>query len=336
MSTTVAKYTSYQAKRYVTEYFPASVIWQYFAPPPSPTLEDTADGGDSNDNDDYYNNRELKAEEFLLNLAQSADNGKYLREELRDWRFNKSYGNFTCDSAARFNELYLTKATGKYDAGAIRLLPLESLSSNPAISKQFVVDFDATDYRQLRTMCGCGVGTENKTKMCAKCSRVMGVAAKVTVDILEKAYSFKRVHCFFSGGRGIHVRVLDVRASCLSDTAREFIANTIIRAPQLGNEVAKLCQPFIDLGKEMNLRFDSIIIDEGVSTAITKLTRGPFSIHDKTGYLCVPLANPLDFDIPTIGIHVTDLVNPASPNHAESKRRFQSALRLLQEWATVE
>ncbi len=327
------KYTSYQAKRYVEENFPADIIWQYFSPPPQPTLEGTE--SDVMD-DNYYNNRELNAEEFLLNLAQSAENGKYLREELRDWRFNKSYGNLTCDSAARFKELYHTKATGKYDAGAIRLLPLESLSSNPAISKQFVVDFDATDYQELRTKCGCGYGTENKTKMCRMCSRVMGVAAKVTVDILEKAYNFKRVHCFFSGGRGIHVRVLDGRACYLDDTARTFIAETIIRAPALGNEVAKLCQPFVDLVKEMGLHYNSIVIDEGVSTAITKLTRGPFSIHDRTGYICVPLANPLEFDIPTMGIHATDLVNPASPNHVESKRRFQAALQLLQGWANVE
>lgn len=335
MSTATSHYNAYHVKRYAAEYFPASIVWQFFQPPPQPNLKDGTSAGDDNGVIDY-NNRELRSEEFLLGLAQSASGKQYLREELRDWRFGNDGGNLTCHSAARFLELFQSTTTGRYAAGAIRLPPLTSLSSNPAINKQFVVDFDATDYRELRTKCGCGFGKEDKTKMCAKCSKVIGVAASVTVDILEKAYNFKRVHCFFSGGRGIHVRVLDGRASCLDDAARTSIAETILRAPSLGNDISRLCQPFIDLCKAEGICSDSILIDRGVSTAITKLTRGPFSVHDKTGYLCAPLTNPLTFDIPAVGIHLVDLMTPGSPKHAESKKRFHAALQLFQQWANVD
>src|SRR6185312_7361247 len=129
-----------------TKFVPVENLWDYFKPPRPETADDLVE---------YY---------AMSNSIEES-------EALRDWSVGHEGIKKHFHSAAQMRDLLAQSGTGRYDAGAIHLGPLENLATTRAVSKQFVVDLDMTDYARLRTLCGCGTGEDevSKTRMCHIC-----------------------------------------------------------------------------------------------------------------------------------------------------------------------
>jgi len=235
IKTPLCNYTEMHVRLYGEMYFPADQLWALFDVPFVETKLDK-----------------------VLNLTRPR--GAPLVREFRDWRFGKLKNNYTCSGPRQFRELFIQSKTGRYDAGAIRRGPLEELSKTKALNKPFVVDFDADEYEELRAKCGCG---KEKTKMCDKCVTVIRVAATAVYEILRKVCGYRRIACTYSGGRGMHIRVLDVEACCMDDKARADVANLIVNAPKNAIHspmLADICRPLFELEKLWNMTL-GIVID---------------------------------------------------------------------------
>lgn len=300
-------YAATDVRKYADLYWPAEQLWTFFAVPMVANYK-----------------------EQMLRQGQTAE--RKLCQELRNWRFGTLDGDYPCSDARQFRQYFRESLTGRYDAGAIHEGPIQSLKQSPALNKQFTVDFDATDYKVFRAKCGCG--TSDHTKMCERCIEVIRTAARVAVDILERAYGFKRVHCFFSGGRGLHIRVLDYEACCLDDAGRTEIANMIRNATQ--NEAL---QPICASLKKLSERPDvamklDVMIDYRVSTETGRLTRGPFSVHDGTGRICLPLESPEAFTSVEVSPKLTDLLQALAGGTPPDT--WTRALKLLEKWTTID
>lgn len=348
---------------YTDKFFPAEQIW-YYLEPPKPR---------SNKEIQLYQSLPIK-----LN--------KEIRPESRDWRFGTLDGNFYPHNAQTLRSYFRTSRTGRYDCGAIRLGDISTRSSNPVAGKQFVVDLDADDFKILRNICGCSNSKNNKYRMCQQCTKYIATVAGVIMEYMKSILNWKHVHCFFSGGRGFHIRVYDYQTFIMDDKMRTLIVSKLNR--DLGSnildnvetelqritssnsksinpvvvvndntsstttttttttvttlketmimikqrtrlkrerKISEIRLPLLNLCKELSMQSIEFVIDTGVSTQSSKLTRGPFSVHHITGYVNYLLKDPLDLfhNYNSFGMFtLNDLVGtPANPIAVERLKK---------------
>lgn len=274
------KYTPQQVKQYYTNYAPIENLWEYFKPPRPETADDLAE---------YYS------------MSHSIEES----EALRDWSVGKEGIKKHFHSAPQMRDLLAQSGTGRCDAGAIHLGPLENLATTRVLSKQYVVDLDMTEYEQLRTMCKCGTGKvveEEKARMCHICINAGTAVSRVLIDAFEKLLHCKKIDFLFSGGRGFHIRIRDYKVQYWgSQKTRKWVSEEVLN--KLQTNYPQLCEPLRLASSRLGFNLD-IIMDDKVSKQSGKLTRVPFSIHQATGRVCTFFKRPEDMilidQVPTI------------------------------------
>ncbi|PRP73405.1 DNA primase small subunit-like [Planoprotostelium fungivorum] len=128
------------------------------------------------------------------------------------------------NSKEAFHKELSSSNPNKIDIGAVYNAPpnkreLYAKSFAPK-EKELVFDIDMTDYDDVRTCC-------SDANICRKCWVFMTISIKIVNRILTDEFGFKHVMWVYSGRRGIHCWVCDVRARRLSQEARRAIADYI-------------------------------------------------------------------------------------------------------------
>lgn len=94
---------------------------------------------------------------------------------------------------------------------------LRKASAFKPISKELVFDIDLTDYDEIRTCC-------DKTNICSKCWTFVTMAIQVIDAALRQDFGFVHILWVYSGRRGVHAWISDLRARNMDDTRRRSIA----------------------------------------------------------------------------------------------------------------
>lgn len=119
-----------------------------------------------------------------------------------------------------FKNDLLKKSPKRIDIGAIYNKEPKIYGANKDVSlnfypikKELVFDIDITDYDDIRTCC-------QNEEICNKCWKFLVISAKILKFILEENFGYKYYFFVFSGRRGIHCWVNDVKAFKLNEKKR--------------------------------------------------------------------------------------------------------------------
>lgn len=160
------------------------------------------------------------------------------------------------------------------------------------IARELVFDIDLTDYPRQ-----CCV----EKKICAICYEKIKCAIKLLDYVLSKELGFRRYGFVFSGRRGLHCWVFEMRelpGNVRNDIFKYF--NTIIEKNLYVKEYDDIMKQFGDYDLIQNF---FIRIDKQVTTSMNHLIKMPFSVHPDSLNISVPL-DPLNItelaDIPTL------------------------------------
>ena len=85
-----------------------------------------------------------------------------------------------------------------------------------AVEREFVIDIDMNDYNDIRTCC------EGKA-LCQSCWKYLVAAKEVLCYLFDTCFGFKHVLWIFSGRRGIHAWVSDLKAKRMPSKVRKSI-----------------------------------------------------------------------------------------------------------------
>lgn len=179
----------------------------------------------------------------------------------------------------------LRKVPEKIDIGCIYTTrPDTAIISSDLIplEKELVFDIDLTDYTRA-----CCVG---KT-ICNECMALMKCGARIMDHILRHIFGFKQIMYCFSGGRGIHIWVCDKEAMCLNNSSRKGVVDFF--TIRNGMKIPEVKDIINDYGqaKDRNL-WDTYFVklDKNVSVDIKHLLKAPFSIHQSSKNVSVPMS----------------------------------------------
>ncbi len=142
------------------------------------------------------------------------------------------------------------------------------LGTNKQSMKELIFDVDADEYTVERMgLSGCKCSSDGST-ICIICwnSIFAGLARKLVDEILCKEFGIPldRILCLFSGRRGFHVHITDLRYLRKTNKERTDIANYVVKN-------------------------HGIRIDKPVTTNIDHKIRFPLSLHQITKFVVVPV-----------------------------------------------
>ena len=120
-----------------------------------------------------------------------------------------------------FKKVLLNQKPEKIDIGAIFDGPPKENAKggcHKALSKEFVLDLDISDYDDVRKCC-------QKTLMCKDCWPLMQAGMQVLDVALRQDFGFEHLLWVYSGRRGIHCWVCDERARLLTNDQRAGVVS---------------------------------------------------------------------------------------------------------------
>jgi len=235
--------------------------------------------------------------------------------------------------------------TATADALLVKLPPmLTGLHLGPRASgeKELVIDIDLRDHPLRGVLCDC-----SRDSVCADCWLLIDLAVVVCEALLVP--SFGQPLVVFSGGKGAHIWFGNAQARVLSVCARKSLADMFLRGPP------DWTQPVMALLEQRLLSFFSThvsrrvteraafqtwrstlptlgqavrqlawpVVDTNVLASWAHTVKCPFSIHDKTFRLALPIDRSKSFDPAT---------SPRVPVTADDHDTIKQAVNLFLTW----
>lgn len=200
----------------------------------------------------------------------------------REVSFFTQSGNYirylTFDSVDAFREKLEHTNPMKMDLGPTYDIPPSKSNGAVPVSRELVFDIDLTDYP--RDCC------KEKT-VCEKCYEKIKCAVKILDYILSNEFGFKKYGFVFSGRRGVHCWVLemkDMSKNVRNDIYKYF--KIVIDKHLSSEQYDKILFEFDTVNPIENF-FPRI--DKQVTVAMNHLIKIPFSVHPDTMNISVPL-----------------------------------------------
>jgi len=98
---------------------------------------------------------------------------------------------------------------------------LRKASAFRPVMKELVFDIDMTDYDPIRTCC-------SDAAICNKCWQFINMAIKVVDTALREDFGFQHIMWVYSGRRGAHAWISDMRAREMDDSKRKALAGYLV------------------------------------------------------------------------------------------------------------
>lgn len=198
----------------------------------------------------------------------------------------------TFDNYEAFKEKIAQINPKKLDVGPVYDIKPSKANGAIPVARELVFDIDLTDYP--RKCC------QDKT-VCGICYEKIKCAIKLLDYILRVEMGFKRFGFVFSGRRGLHCWVLEMKEMAGN------IRNDIFKYLQMVIDKNLYVKEYDEIMKEFGdsdlIENFFIRIDKQVTTSMNHLIKMPFSVHPDTLNISVPLdpKNVTELsDIPTL------------------------------------
>ena len=236
-----------------------------------------------------------------------------------------------------FKKMLVERCPSKMDIGALFTAPVSRHAELPAfeaVSKEFVLDIDLTDYDDIRSCCKGG-------EVCVSCWRWMVVAIRILNKVLRETFGCQHVLWVYSGRRGVHGWVCDPRVRRWNNSVRSHVVEYLTYTPtsfssdQLRDVYQLITSVFDDPGDAPDeehmhsvVKYAYPRLDSNVSKKMNHLLKAPFCVHPATQQVCIPIDpskcdtfNPAN--VPTL----TSLLHELSGNGKEEEEEEEEEER---------
>lgn len=241
----------------------------------------------------------------------------------------RRHGMFTALSTRRDRPIEHIHYRSDEARGCLPMTPDDLLSKLPSMmtalhlgptvggEKELVIDMDLRDHPLRHVLCDCPLDA-----VCANCWLLVDLAAVVFEGLLAPSLGPPLV--VFSGGKGAHIWFANAQARHLNARARQSLAHMLSQGPPLRDQhpVVGLLEQRLMSVFSKRLASSSIasrdafkawqatkaslsdavwslawpVVDAQVLTAMSHTVKCPFSVHDKTLRLALPLDRSALFD----------------------------------------
>lgn len=234
----------------------------------------------------YY--KELFPLEMLYKILEITE-----RREISFFTDTGSYLRYlTFETPESFREKLEQLTPRKIDIGPTYDIGPTKMNGAIPVSREIVFDIDLTDYP--RDCC-------QEKKVCKICYEKIKCAVEILNYSLKNEFGFKNYGFVFSGRRGVHCIVFDLKevSTFVRNDIYKFFQNVVDK-----NLYVKEYNNILEKYGEVNLIKDFFPrIDKQVTVSMNHLIKMPFSVHPDTLNVSVPL-DPNNIteleDIPTL------------------------------------
>lgn len=208
------------------------------------------------------------------------------------------------DTPAMFREKLDEVTPKKIDLGPnYNMRPTKNNGATP-VSRELVFDIDLTDYQ--RPCC-------QEKKVCEQCYERIKCAVKILDYSLKNEFGFKNYGFVFSGRRGVHCWVLEMKE--MSAYVRNNIFKFFNRIIAKNLSVPEYNMILEEFDKTNPIQNFFPRLDKQVTVSMNHLLKMPFSVHPDTLNISVPLdpKNITEFrDLPSLSEVVAnpDIMKP--------------------------
>ncbi|CAI5759821.1 unnamed protein product [Candida verbasci] len=171
------------------------------------------------------------------------------------------YNSYT--SLEDFKQTVINANPTRFEIGAVYKINPKDRKNLPKsvmkpVSKELVFDIDLTDYDDIRTCC-------QGTDICCKCWKFIQVGSKIIEFSLRQDFGFQHLIWVFSGRRGAHCWISDIRARNLDENSRRSIVEYLDILGKNGNKksIKKPYHPHIERSFEiLKNEFNNIVLTD--------------------------------------------------------------------------
>lgn len=233
--------------------------------------------------------------------------------EISFFTFSNNYLRFlTFDNVESFKEKLISLNPKKLDIGPIYDIKPAKLNGAVPIARELVFDIDLTDYP--RTCC-------QEKKVCSICYEKIKCAIKLLDYILKHELGFVNYGFVFSGRRGLHCWVLEMKEM------GSHVRNDIFKYFKVVIDKNLYVEPYDRIMSQFgdsNLINDFFIrIDKQVTVTMNHLIKMPFSVHPDT----------LNISVPLDPNNITELADlPTLANVVENPSILQPYYEIMRNW----